>query len=789
MSCVNYNIESNQYVALDNSGNKSKLFDDLLSKGHSINDTLTLFSITNLPSFKGKLEEPSYEELISYAKAVPQGQLIGFRNKYEEMPVYIGNNSELSYLQKVKSEFPALAPYITSKVVTREGTRKAYFSTNFPSNDFFQTVSKTDEKANKELDQKVTNFLSLLGVKVETLEQSRYKNKGVIAVADMLSKIAYVSNNKATIDTLPEEASHFLVEFLKQQKSPLYNSMILDIEKYDEYQEVIEEYGSLPEYQDNLTKLREEAIGKVIAKRIVEGFKNDTYQEKRLTTWFDKVLDFFNSIIKQAGFTSDKKVEDYFQLAANTILNSDVNQEIKSTDNVFNQALAQNQVNYTLKVVDKINSNISKINQWYKQLGNTNTFWNKIQNDLQIPKEQVELFKNSKGNTIDEKLIDFSSNYSYNVEIDIAKEKTKLQKIINNNIFTFQSDNYYYAKVGNFYSKYKIVDKNTPNAKFDEDKNVYYLSGENNSISYDEYEKALEESNTVKTPTQYYSNLTVAGGTNYTENEISTPLITPSIKGHAQFATDKGIGWFRSDEQISGYGIEQGEKSSLFPLGLSKQTIKTDTKTRRILEVQSDLFQKGRLKEDLILSQNEDNVYNAKKEDSTREEFWIAKEKGKQISLYNNTFYEYNGYYYDFLSFSDKYYKIEKNSKIDTSENQFLQLLNKDNNWVTFFVKSIIQDTAKQTITEVQESDVEAKVRELEREGLLEIDCKGKLKAEKGLQTNFTKGGKWKLVKDLKGYPTHKEGGVDLTIGKNGVSIRNGDTEFTAKHGLVIPKN
>ena len=72
---------------------------------------------------------------------------------------------------------------------------------------------------------------------------------------------------------------------------------------------------------------------------------------------------------------------------------------------------------------------------------------------------------------------------------------------------------------------------------------------------------------------------------------------------------------------------------------------------------------------------------------------------------------------------------------------------------------------------------------------MLEIDCKGKLKAEKGLQTNFTKGGEWKLIKDLKGYPTHKEGGVDLTIGKDGVRIKNGNAEFTARHGLVIPKN
>ena len=49
-------------------------------------------------------------------------------------------------------------------------------------------------------------------------------------------------------------------------------------------------------------------------------------------------------------------------------------------------------------------------------------------------------------------------------------------------------------------------------------------------------------------PTQIYSNLTVPGGTNYTEQEIATPEITPNIKGHAAFSTAKGIGWFRSDE-------------------------------------------------------------------------------------------------------------------------------------------------------------------------------------------------------------------------------------------------
>jgi hypothetical protein len=92
-------------------------------------------------------------------------------------------------------------------------------------------------------------------------------------------------------------------------------------------------------------------------------------------------------------------------------------------------------------------------------------------------------------------------------------------------------------------------------------------------------------------------------------------------------------------------------------------------------------------------------------------------------------------------------------------------------------------------VKEIDNSLYISVLNQLEQENKIEKDCKGKLKAEKGLQTNFTKGGKWKLIKDLKGYPTHKEGGVDLTISKNGVSIKNGDTEFTAKQGLVIPKN
>ena len=45
-----------------------------------------------------------------------------------------------------------------------------------------------------------------------------------------------------------------------------------------------------------------------------------------------------------------------------------------------------------------------------------------LQQDLQIPKEQIELLKQTKGNTIEDKLVDFAVNYNYTVEVNIAKE-------------------------------------------------------------------------------------------------------------------------------------------------------------------------------------------------------------------------------------------------------------------------------------------------------------------------------------------------------------------------------
>jgi hypothetical protein len=259
------------------------------------------------------------------------------------------------------------------------------------------------------------------------------------------------------------------------------------------------------------------------------------------------------------------------------------------------------------------------------------TFWNKIQQDLGIPKDQVELLKSFDTTNREELVTNMLANYSFAIEINVAKDS-----------YREPSQNYF-------------RDPET---------------GEEFGLQEDFGGSG------------YYSNLTVPGGTNYTENEIATPAITPNIKGHAQFATDQGIGWFRSDEASfikQAMSIQNKEKDFEFAgskytqeYSLAKGFVhKKDgniiseeeyrkakyatPKTRRILEVQSDLFQKGRDRQDLA------DINKFKPLGLTKEE---AIKAGKP-------------------------------------ENDFLQLLNQGSNWVTFFVKSIIQDSAKKGYNKV----------------------------------------------------------------------------------------
>jgi LysM repeat protein len=307
----------------------------------------------------------------------------------------------------------------------------------------------------------------------------------------------------------------------------------------------------------------------------------------------------------------------------------------------------------------------------------------KTLNNKGVTNQQVDfVFDYMKSNNIQEISTSdlaaaIAANYSYTIEINTGKKRISSLGADRSNLeFNIENSNY-----SSF--KHAYLDE------FVFTKNGKKITKEEYDLAREMFQKKYDDDIKTKN-SDYYSDLTVPGGTNYTENEIATPAITPAIKGHAQFATNKGIGWFRSDDRTKG---GKYYKEFLEASGIENPTI-TDlsSKTRRILEVQSDLFQKGR--DSKVLSKKLDVKKVGDKFISNGKEFTVT-----NIDTDSNL--------YELITISNSEGKTatlrrsELEKRFDergdnSSDNQFLQLLNKDNNWVTFFVKSIIQDSAKQ---------------------------------------------------------------------------------------------
>lgn len=266
---------------------------------------------------------------------------------------------------------------------------------------------------------------------------------------------------------------------------------------------------------------------------------------------------------KMSEAFGDSKAHYYYTLKGGDFLSDTEIEQLKNQSD-------KPKVVYQFKLVELIANKFDTFNKLWNQFKNKNDFFKKLQdNKYGLPKEQVLLLEALyNGQSFNELMFDYITNYSYSVEINTAKGGSKLLETEFN------------AAAPEWMNEDYLDRERTP--------------GENN--------------------TAFYSNLTVPGGTNYTENEIAAPAIIPSIKGHAAFSTDSGIGWFRTDDKIDTktgsktiteyrIGTTEDFEQGLIDIEDVHKDIKivknndlgtTESKTRRILEVQSDIFQKSR---------------------------------------------------------------------------------------------------------------------------------------------------------------------------------------------------
>lgn len=162
------------------------------------------------------------------------------------------------------------------------------------------------QKENEEIDQAMNNFLKSIGVKLETVSKIRNKNGKIIdavAKADMVKRVVQVVNGRASVDTLPEEAAHFFVELLQTDGNPLFTAMMNNIEGYSIYDEVVNDPRYQEAYEGDETKLKKEAVGKLIAQQLVKNLqgKDSPAKMKRANTWFERVMQAIRKFFSKAS--------------------------------------------------------------------------------------------------------------------------------------------------------------------------------------------------------------------------------------------------------------------------------------------------------------------------------------------------------------------------------------------------------------------------------------------------------------------------------------------------------
>jgi len=225
-------------------------------------------------------------------------------------------------------------------------------ASNYTARYAFQLSNKAKKTSTSALDEFLVNYLSKFGITVEQI--TNFKEQfGVdgIAVSDMLKKMISVAEGKADITTLPEEASHFIIEMLGENH-PLFKSMANNVKTTKEYAAVVEEYGEL--YDNNETKLIKEAMGKILATYIV-----GKYNDKGISV-LDRIINWFKNSLKSFSKTDlQKGIDDIYSKIAEGIFKDtlDISSDnIKSTDKYF-------QVSNNLEnLKKKLSENITRLN-------------------------------------------------------------------------------------------------------------------------------------------------------------------------------------------------------------------------------------------------------------------------------------------------------------------------------------------------------------------------------------------------------------------------------------------
>jgi hypothetical protein len=184
----------------------------------------------------------------------------------------------------------------------------------------------------KALNDKLMQWAETHGIKVEAIEElisrateNGNRQIGVVAVANLLDRMITISKDLEKADTLAEEISHFATAILKDDAS--VKKAMEKITETEIYKEVKEQYKDVYTEEE---QFRKEAVDKLLAKSIVENFK-ETEENKGILSYLKAIFNKLFRKLKGLKPSAEEEIRTELMPIVNSILNNEYIGEVNES--------------------------------------------------------------------------------------------------------------------------------------------------------------------------------------------------------------------------------------------------------------------------------------------------------------------------------------------------------------------------------------------------------------------------------------------------------------------------
>lgn len=190
----------------------------------------------------------------------------------------------------------------------------------------YQLDGAPEASASPEMITKVKEVAEKMGISFQELNDYAKSTgldvTGINALADLTRGIIAVAEGKEAV-AITEEMVHIATAILEQVNPKLVTQMISRIDKFQIYQDTLDQYKKNPNYQlpngkPDIRKIKKEAVDKLLAEMIINGATNleafpelinDTTQTEVLS-WWKTILNFIKGLYEKSDvelFTEAKE--------------------------------------------------------------------------------------------------------------------------------------------------------------------------------------------------------------------------------------------------------------------------------------------------------------------------------------------------------------------------------------------------------------------------------------------------------------------------------------------------